>query len=331
MITVTLYVSNHCYHCKEVEQFLNELSEEYPHRIAIIDIDKDPSAKHHYEDKIPLVQVGPYQLKSYITKQDLRAALGAATDRWQYLQEKGDIPFKNRYERGKKINGADRFSLWLSSRYLLVFNIAIFLYVGLPFLAPMLMQAGFKTPAKVIYTVYKPLCHQLAFRSWYLFGEQPYYPRDLAGLDEITTYEQVMGSNEIDIHEARRFMGNDEIGYKVALCQRDIAIYLSILLFGLIFAIDGRNLKPLPWYLWVIFGMIPIGVDGISQLPGIISSILPSWIPVRESTPLLRTITGSLFGLTTAWYVYPLIEETMRETKRAVTRKVSIVNKNQKI
>ena len=49
-------------------------------------------------------------------------------------------------------------------------------------------------------------------------------------------------------------------------------------------------------------------------------------MPVRESTPIIRTITGVLFGFTTAWYIYPLIEETMLETRRMLTRKIAIIN-----
>jgi len=36
----------------------------------------------------------------------------------------------------------------------------------------------------------------------------------------------------------------------------------------------------------------------------------------------LRTLTGGLFGLMTVWYLYPLIEETMRDTYALLTRKM---------
>ena len=48
----------------------------------------------------------------------------------------------------------------------LKFVIAFFgLYVGLPFLAPVLMHVGATGPAQAIYTVYSPMCHQFAFRA----------------------------------------------------------------------------------------------------------------------------------------------------------------------
>ena len=55
-------------------------------------------------------------------------------------------------------------------------------YVGLPLLAPSLMKLGAELPANIIYRMYKPLCHQFAFRSFFLFGEQPFYPLAEAGV-----------------------------------------------------------------------------------------------------------------------------------------------------
>jgi uncharacterized membrane protein len=115
------------------------------------------------------------------------------------------------------------------------------------------------------------------------------------------------------------------VGYKVALCERDVAIYGSLALFAILFMLSGRKIKPLPWYLWVVFGLIPIGVDGLSQLPSVIQQ-LPDWLIMRESTPVLRTLTGMLFGLTTAWYLFPTIEESMREARQMLTRKMAVVS-----
>lgn len=199
----------------------------------------------------------------------------------------------------------------------------LFLYVGLPFMAPVFLNAGLNLPAKVIYTVYKPLCHQLAFRSWFLFGEQPFYPRELSGIADVQSYEDITNEIKINIREAQKFVGNEIVGYKVALCERDIAIYGSMLVFVLVFILTRRRIKSLPWYIWLIIGLIPIGIDGVSQLPGL-ATTLPSWLPVRESTPLLRTITGTLFGITTSWYLFPLIEESMRETQALLTEKKAV-------
>src|SRR5687767_11778804 len=57
------------------------------------------------------------------------------------------------------------------------------LYATLPFVAPSLMKLGLTGPANVLYTMYSPMCHQFAFRSIFLFGEQTFYPRENVGTD----------------------------------------------------------------------------------------------------------------------------------------------------
>ena len=39
--------------------------------------------------------------------------------------------------------------------------------------------------------------------------------------------------------EARNFVGDQNVGYKLALCERDMAIYAAIFLFGLLWRTDG--------------------------------------------------------------------------------------------
>ena len=118
---------------------------------------------------------------------------------------------------------------------------------------------------------------------------------------------------QVNIDLARKNDGNIQAGFKVALCERDLAIYSSLGLLALIFQASGRKIKPVRWYLWFIIALIPIGIDGFSQIPGL-SSGWPAWVPIRESTPFLRIATGSLFGGMTGLYMFPLMEESMRDT-----------------
>ena len=324
MITVTLYCNGQDSDCQAVKALLSDLETEFPHRVIEIDINRDRALKKAFETRVPLLQIGPYQLEGEFTVQRLRVALGAATDRVSQLEKIGDQGYRDRVARGQVLTGGDRLSLWISKNYIHVFNVLIFIYVGLPFLAPVLVRNGAVSTANLIYRVYSVVCHQLPFRSWFLYGEQAFYPRQLAGIEGVISYEQATHEEKIDVFNDRWFIGNAQLGYKVALCQRDVAIYGSMLIFGIGFALSGRRIKTLPWYLWVVIGLGPIALDGFSQLPGIIGN-LPAWLPVRESTPLLRTLTGSLFGVMTAWYLYPMIEETMLETRRIITRKMATV------
>lgn len=213
----------------------------------------------------------------------------------------------------------DRGIYSFAKHWLLYFNLFIFVYVGAPFLAPVLMHAGYTIPARVIYAVYGGFCHQLGYRSWYLFGERFAYPRDI--------FQQYSGidPNAVDptgyakgFWDSRSFIGNAQMGYKVAFCERDVSIYGAILLFGLIYAMPfvRARLKPLHWLAWGLIGVAPIVLDGFSQLfsqyPYHTLAIFASF-PYRESTPLLRTLTGGLFGLCNAWLAYPYVEESMRE------------------
>jgi hypothetical protein len=47
-----------------------------------------------------------------------------------------------------------------------------------------------------------------------------------------------------------------------------------------------------------------------------------SW-PARESTPILRTATGLLFGLANVWLAYPYVEESMGETRALSAARIS--------
>jgi uncharacterized membrane protein len=217
------------------------------------------------------------------------------------------------------VTRTDRLGHFLSRHYLALLNLLIFIYVGLPFLAPVLMNAGYPSAARPIYSMYGAVCHQLAFRSWFLFGDQPAYPRAAAEMQELETYEQATGLDGSNFLDARHFIGNEQVGYKIAFCQRDVAIYGAMLLFGLVFAASGRRMKPLHWAVWIAIGIAPIAIDGFSQL----FSQIPGFTfwEYRESTPLLRTLTGALFGFTTAWFGFPLLEESAEDTRVSLAAK----------
>jgi uncharacterized membrane protein len=116
----------------------------------------------------------------------------------------------------------------------------------------------------------------------------------------------------------------------VALCERDVAIYGAMLLFGIIYSLTGRRLPPLHWALWLLLGLGPIGLDGFSQLFSQFNwEWLSALLPYRESTPFLRAFTGALFGLATAWFAYPYMEESMNETRQFFVKKQAVSQASQ--
>ena len=116
--------------------------------------------------------------------------------------------------------------------------------------------------------------------------------------------------DEANLFLFRSFIGNPDIGYKVALCERDIAIYGSVFLAGLIFAFirqQGKVRAP-SLKIYVLF-LIPIAVDGLTQLIG--------W---RESNWWLRSVTGAIFGIASVWLAYPYVEDAMQDVIEVETR-----------
>lgn len=195
----------------------------------------------------------------------------------------------------------DRLILGIARHWLALFNLAIFLYVGVPFLAPALMQLGATGPARLIYTIYSPTCHQLPERSYFLFGEKIVYT-----LDELETAEVLPDTSLLG---RRHYIGDETLGWKVALCERDVAIYGALILGGLLFALLRNRLPPLAFKIYLLF-LIPIAVDGLTQLVGL-----------RTSNWALRTLTGALFGLATVWLAYPYIQRSMQDVRRDIERK----------
>ena len=196
--------------------------------------------------------------------------------------------------------GADRLVMGIARHWLLLFNLAVTVYVGLPFLAPVLMQAGITGPASVIYGMYSFTCHQLPDHSYFLFADTP--TPNLAALEN---WGMAAG---LDLFQQRRYIGSDAAGFKVALCQRDVAIYASVVVAGLLFGLLRRRVKSPSVKVYVLF-LIPLAVDGLSQMVGL-----------RESNWWLRTLTGALFGMVSVWLAYPYIEEAMQDVLRGQPR-----------
>ncbi len=186
---------------------------------------------------------------------------------------------------------ADGVVLGIARHWLLLINLAVGVYLFLPLAAPVLVNAGYERPARLIYSLYSFACHQLPERSYFLFGQEPLY--------SLTTLEANGVTPDGNLFERRVFTGNPTIGYKTALCQRDIAIYGTVLLGGLIFGLVRRRVRAPGVKVYLLF-LIPIALDGFSQLFGL-----------RMSNWWLRTLTGALFGGASVWLAYPYLEEAM--------------------
>jgi len=323
MIVVTVYIREDCQLCEQVLEDLNFLGLTIPHSLEVIDVESEPKLNKEFGFELPVVQVGPYRLKAPITRQELQMTLNASQDRERHIEMIENSPALEEVRQGGAWTFADSLVYWLSRHYVALFNTLVIVYLGFSFLAPVFMKLGAIGPANIIYRSFSIVCHQLAYRSLFLFGEQPFYPRAEAGVKDILTWNQATGREEGNdsaaLLAARTFVGNERVGFKVALCQRDLAIYGGILMFGLLFALTNRRIPGIRWYVWIIFGIAPIALDGLSQL---ISQPPFSLLPYRESTPVFRLLTGFLFGFFTAWFGYPMVEESMADTRTYMEHKL---------
>ncbi len=181
---------------------------------------------------------------------------------------------------------------WLSLHWLLMFNLAMALWAGVPFLPPTLAQTGHLRAARLLYWLLQPVCHQMPERSFFLFGERWTYSYD--------QLSQLLGGSTVP----QRWIGQLGIGFKTAVCQRDVAIYGFALLAGLVFGLVRRRLKPLPLKAFGLL-ILPMAIDGLGQLVGL-------W----TSTPESRLVTGGLFGIACVWLAFPYLERGMVEVRQ---------------
>jgi uncharacterized membrane protein len=168
--------------------------------------------------------------------------------------------------------------------------------------APVLMDAGYEVPAKVIYTLYRPACHQRPDRSYFYGGPQAVYsPEELEAAG-------------VEVHPFSRDIGNESVGWKVAFCERDVAIYGTIFVTGLLYGLVRRWLGD--WkmrFRYFLIFLVPMGVDGVLQLFGL-----------HESTWLLRSLTGAFFGFGAVLFAYPYLEEAFGDVRQTINNKLHL-------
>ncbi len=219
----------------------------------------------------------------------------------------------------------DRLIYRLTRHWVLVTAIVLGVYVGLPFLAPVLMQLGWKSAANVIYTVYSTQCHQMPQRSFFLFG-----PKAMYSLAEV----QAVWRNTNNPLILRQFVGNTQMGWKVAWSDRMVSLFGGIWLFAVLWSPLRRRARPLPWWGFILLAL-PMALDGgthfISDLAGIGQGFRDSnvWLAALTGNTLpatfyagdaigsfnswMRLLTGLLFGLGVVWLSFPYLQQAFAE------------------
>lgn len=225
------------------------------------------------------------------------------------------------------------FLFWVRRRWLVLVTLLFGVYVLLPWLAPLLMAAGWTRAANIIYFIYSTQCHQLPQRSFFLFGDSFMLP--------LTTIQPLVG-NSTDPLVLRQFVGNVGVGWKVAWSDRMVYMYGSLLVFAVGFLLARRKVKPLPWWGLLLL-LLPLAVDGTTHtisdlfsgidggfrytnawLASLTGSIFPATFYVGDDlgsfNAWMRLLSGILFGLGAAWFVYPRMDDAFQAS--APTRPV---------
>src|SRR6266851_5657175 len=119
--------------------------------------------------------------------------------------------------------------MWADRRRLALLNTLVALFVVGPVVTPLLLAAGATSTATDLYRFFHLLCHQWAFRSFFVLGSQATFSRDqliTLGVDPYT------------------FLGDAQMGWKMAFCERNLAIFVGQLAFGLAFGSVHQQMPP---------------------------------------------------------------------------------------
>jgi uncharacterized membrane protein len=228
----------------------------------------------------------------------------------------------------------NRIVYQLSRHWLLLFNLLLLLFVGLPWLAPVFMQLGWAGPAKAIYLFYSTQCHQMPQRSFFLFGSQRMY-----SLSAIQAAWQTTDNPLI----LRQFVGNSSMGWKVAWSDRMVYMYTSLLIAGLVFWPFRRKVKPLPWWGCLLL-LLPMALDGGSHLVSdmmagvgggfrfynmwlaiLTGNLFPATFYAGDTlgsfNSWMRILSGVCFGIGVVWFLYPRINYGFNDTAQQIETK----------
>lgn len=219
---------------------------------------------------------------------------------------------------------ANRRILWLSHHWLMVFNLFFLVYVGLPFLAPVLLANGYTGAANLIYSAYRVVCHQLPSQSYFIMGEQvAFCQRDVAIYSAMLLGGLAFG---LVRHHFRPIQLRYYVFFLVPIAldggtqlasdalQSGVPLItlwiIGLVAMGLTMAILNSQ-RYLTWHNIFFFMWGPLALIYLSYYPDYLSD----WSR--------RTITGFIFSFGTIWFVYPYLEDAFRDIQQQVSAKLA--------
>ncbi len=195
-------------------------------------------------------------------------------------------------------------NLAFNQKVLLIISLIVFFYLGLAFMAPMFMKGGYTSIATTIYEIYEKFCHQRVERSLFLMGEKSFYTTQELKMLELIPNES--SENQYPEYFGHDYIGNETVGYKVAVCIRDIALYGSFVIFGFLLGlVNPKKLKISGWVILVL--LLPILLDvGFQTL---VEKLAIEAVPTQYINSISkRIVTGVLGGIGLVLSVLKLFE-----------------------
>ena len=153
---------------------------------------------------------------------------------------------------------ADRIVCWFLKHLLLLLLIALLIWGFLPFLAPAAYHWGYPGVGRAIHLFYRPFCHQLPQRSWFLFGPKLTYT--LAEISE--------AAGTADASQLRSFYGAPALGWKMAWSDRMVSFYFMTPVFGLVYVLLKRLgvlIGPISGKVLLLL-LLPMFLDGLTHM-----------------------------------------------------------------
>jgi len=233
-----------------------------------------------------------------------------------------------------------RATHWTLRNWIVVFIVFFGLFNALPLIAPLAARLGLEPLARVIYLMYAPLCHQMAQRSFFLFGPQVMYSPEQLPL----ALTPDLSANMLAL---KQFAGNAAIGWKVAWSDRMVYMYGATWFSALVYALVSKR-RPVKRLSVVVFAllMLPMALDGTTHLLSdlgagglfggfrytndwlvtLTSGSLPIWVYRGDAfgsfNSWMRLISGIGFGVALVWLAFPVIEDAMDQSRRVLADKL---------
>jgi uncharacterized membrane protein len=212
----------------------------------------------------------------------------------------------------------------------------------LPIVAPVATQAGLAPVGNAIYDLYGSfISHQYANRSYFLFGEKIMYePHELP--------IEFEGEYLPDALALKAFRGSPELGWKLTWSDRLVAMFGSMLVMFVLYAL--RKWHKFPLWLGVLL-VLPLIIDGATHLASDSASVLSGWRydnmwlanltnhTFAESfyvgdglgtfNAWMRVITGILFGIGFFGWSLPIVDRYFERNANILAEKLDNWRKRQ--